>query len=173
MSSPGSVVAALSQNSILQQSACIEGFKPAQQGFPRRLSMPSAALRVWNSPARPSPPKGRGKISPITIFIPSSRQKSRTTRAFGAYTQMNFPETPHVPGLMLKALCPRLTPSLGKSRVSQSQNKADVQRLGVLGLRYPLSLNCALHLLPACQCCAFFSRWVFLAQGSRKEWVRW
>lgn len=61
VSSPGFVVASLSQNPILQQSACTEGFRPAQQASLRRLSMPSAALRVWNSPAQPSPPKAMGK----------------------------------------------------------------------------------------------------------------
>lgn len=55
VSSPGAVVVELSQNSILQQAAYIEGLRPALQGFPRRLSMPSADPRVWNSPAQPSP----------------------------------------------------------------------------------------------------------------------
>lgn len=55
VSSPGAVVDELSQNFILQQAAYMEDLRTAQQGFPRRLSMPSADWRVWNSPAQPSP----------------------------------------------------------------------------------------------------------------------
>lgn len=84
--------------------------------------MPSAALRVWNSPARPSPQRP-WENQPVTASIPSSRQQSRLTRAFGAYTRMNFPEAPHVPGLMLKALCPSLTPALENPKLARTKTK--------------------------------------------------
>lgn len=168
MSSPGYVVAALSQNSILQQSACTKGFKPAQQGFPRRLSMPSAALRVWNSPAQPSPQRPwenqlRHNVHPILETKVQADQGLR-----GLHTD-EFSGRASCSWTNAKNPVPQSDPSLGKSQVSQSQNKADAQRLGVLGLRYLLSLNCALHPLPACQSHTFFSRWAFLAQGRIKH----
>lgn len=167
MSSPGCVVAALSQNPILQQPACTEGFRPARQGSLRRLSMPSAALRVWNSPAQPSP-RRPWENQPFHSIHPVLETTVQADQGLWGLHSGEFSGSASCSWTNAKSSVPQSDPSLGKSQVSQSQNKADAQSLWVLGPRDLLSPNCALHPISACQSHGFFSRWVFLAQGGRR-----
>lgn len=84
---------------------------------------------------------------------------------------MNFPEVPHVPGLLLKALCPSLTPALENPKLARAKTEQMPRETQGLGTEIPPlpELNCALHPLSACQSHAFFSRWVFLARGTGGE----